>query len=129
MTTASATFKITGWDEDTYENLESPAKLTRANATQAFSGDIEGDGAVTWLMAYAADDAATFVGLLRITGQVGGRDGTVVLTSSGTFDGSVAKGPLTVLEGFGGLAGITGSGELVAPLAGEPSVTLEYELA
>jgi hypothetical protein len=129
MTTASATFTIKGWDEDTYEDLEGSAKLTKANATQAFSGDIEGDGAVTWLMAYAADDAATFVGLLRVTGRVAGREGTVVLSSSGTFDGTVAKGPLTVLEGFGGLAGMTGSGELVAPLAGEPSVTLDYELS
>jgi hypothetical protein len=128
MTTASATFSISSWDEDTYEDLDGPAKLTKATAGQSFSGDIEGDGVVTWLMSYAADDDATFVGLMRVTGKLGDREGSVVLTSTGTFDGAVAKGPLTVLQGFGSLAGITGSGELVAPLAGEPSVTLEYEL-
>jgi hypothetical protein len=61
-TTAHAGFQVTGWDEQTYEDLEGRAKLTRADVTQTFSGDIEGEGAVTWLMAYTADDAATTSG-------------------------------------------------------------------
>lgn len=128
-TTARATFQITGWVEDTYEDLAGPAKLTRATATQTFSGDIEGDGSVTWLMAYRDDDDATYVGLQRITGRLGDRDGAVVLTTAGHFDGSQALGTWTVVEGFDGLAGITGSGEFNAPLAGEPSVTLDFDIA
>ncbi len=130
-TTARAGFQVTGWDEQTYEDLDGPAKLTRADVTQTFSGDIEGEGAVTWLMAYTADDAADYVGIQRITGRLGGREGTVVLTTTGRFDGKVAAGTWSVVAGSGtdGLAGISGSGEFSAPLAGEPTVTLDYDLA
>lgn len=128
-TTARATFRITAWDEDTYEDLEGPARLTRATAAQTFTGDIQGDGSVTWLMAYGAEDNATYVGLQRFTGRVGDRQGSVVLTTSGIFDGAMAKGTWTVVKGFGDLAGLTGTGDFVAPLAGEPSVTLDYDLA
>ncbi|HEX7187425.1 MAG TPA: DUF3224 domain-containing protein [Actinomycetes bacterium] len=130
-TTAHAGFQVTGWDEQTYEDLEGRAKLTRADVTQTFSGDIEGEGAVTWLMAYTADDAADYVGIQRITGRLGGREGTVVLTTTGRFDGKVAAGTWSVVAGSGrdGLAGISGSGEFSAPLAGEPTVTLDYDLA
>src|SRR3989337_3685092 len=93
MTTrARAVFQVTGWHEQPYEDLEGSGKLTRASVTQTFSGDIEGDGAVTWLMAYTADDAADYVGIQRITGRLGDRDGTVVLTTTGSFDGAVPPG-------------------------------------
>jgi hypothetical protein len=128
MATARATFQITSWDEQTYEDLDGPAKLTRATAGQTFSGDIVGEAAVTWVMAYNSDDDATFVGLQRITGRVGDREGTLVLTSSGHFDGAVAAGDLTVVGAYGGLAGLTGSGAFTAPLAGEPELTIDYEL-
>ena len=86
---------------------------------------------MTWLMAYTADDAAHYVGIQRITGRLGGREGTVVLTTTGRFDGKVAAGTWSVVAGSGtdGLAGISGSGEFSAPLAGEPTVTLDYDLA
>ena len=131
MTTrARAVFQVTGWDEQPYEDLEGSGRLTRAAVTQTFSGDIEGDGAVTWLMAYTADDAADYVGIQRITGRLGDREGTVVLTTTGSFDGQVAAGTWRVVagSGTGGLAGISGSGEFRAPLTGEPSVTLDYDL-
>jgi hypothetical protein len=129
-TTAKATFQVTAWDEQTYEDLDGDAKLTRAAVTQTFSGDIEGEGAVTWLMAYTADNSADFVGVQRVTGRVGGREGTFVLTTSGSFDGEVAAGTWTVVEGSGTgeLAGITGSGDFRAPLAAEPAVTLDYDI-
>ena len=130
-TTARATFQVTSWDEQPYEDLEGAGKLTKAAVTQTFSGDIEGEGAVTWLMAYTADDAADYVGIQRITGRLGDREGTVVLTTTGSFDGKVAAGTWSVVAGSstGGLAGISGSGEFTAPLAGEPTVTLDYDLA
>jgi hypothetical protein len=45
-TRASATFKIEGWDEKPYTEIEGGRKLTQASVKQAFSGDIEGEGAV-----------------------------------------------------------------------------------
>jgi hypothetical protein len=54
-----------------------------------------------------------------------------VLQSTGSFDGSEAKGPLTIVagSGTGDLKGIAGDGELRAPLGGTPSVELRYRFA
>ena len=62
---ATGTFKIEAWDEHAYSESNDGAKLTRAAVKQAFSGDIEGEGAVEWLMCYRPDQTADFVGLQR----------------------------------------------------------------
>jgi Protein of unknown function (DUF3224) len=46
MATASGTFEITSMGEETLHDLDGGGKLTRANGTQRFSGDIEADGSV-----------------------------------------------------------------------------------
>ena len=63
MANAKGSFQITSFNEDTYEDRGSGAKLTHASGDQAFSGDIEGDGQVHWLMSYRPDKTATYVGL------------------------------------------------------------------
>jgi Protein of unknown function (DUF3224) len=131
MTTrATGTFKIEGWDEETYNETEDGGKLTRASVKQTFSGDIKGDGAVEWLMCYRPDETADFVGLQRITGQIGDRAGSVVLLqTAGTFDGKQAKGVLSVVpgSGTGDLRGLRGKGRFSAPLGSTASVTLDYD--
>lgn len=129
-TEATGTFKLEGWDENTYEELDGGRKLTDARVKQTFSGDIEGEGEVRWLMAYRPDETADYIGLQRITGSLGGRSGTFVLQTSGTFDGKVAAGPWEVLagSGTGELEGLSGSGTFKAPMGGAPEVTLSYEL-
>jgi hypothetical protein len=125
---AMSSFKIEGWDEQTYLETEDGGKLTRAEVKQTFGGDINGDGEVIWLMCYRPDQTADFVGLQRIVGEVGGRAGSVVLRSTGAFDGKEATGPLTIVagSGTGELKGMVGNGELRAPLSGQPSVSLNY---
>jgi hypothetical protein len=127
-TQATSSFKIDGWDEQPYVEAEDGAKLTRASVKQTFDGEIKGEGEVEWLMCYRPDQTADFVGLQRIVGQIGERSGSVVLQSTGAFDGKEAKGPLIIVagSGTGELKGITGDGELRAPLGGEPSVSLNY---
>ena len=72
---ASGKFKIESWDEQHYGELEGGGGLARASVVQAFSGDIEGEGSVEWLMCYRADKTAEFVGLQRVAGQIGNRRG------------------------------------------------------
>jgi hypothetical protein len=128
-TQATATFKIESWDEQPYVETDEGGKLTRASVKQTYAGDLEGRGEVEWLMCYRPDQTAEFVGFLRLSGTVGGRNGSVVLQSIGQFDGGVAGGPLTIVRGSGTgeLAGIAGQGEFSAPHGGEPSVSLEYD--
>jgi hypothetical protein len=127
---AACTFKIAGWEEKPYAELENGGKLTRASVKQSFSGDIEGEGAVEWLMCYRPDETADFIGLQRITGQIGGRLGSfVLLQTGGTFDGREAKGDLSVVpgSGTGDLRGLRGEGGFSAPLGSEAAVTLNYD--
>ena len=129
-TRATATFKIQQWDEQPIAELDGGGKLTRASVKQALSGDIEGEGAVEWLMCYRADQTADFVGLQRVDGRIGDRSGSFVLAQTdGTFDGGEARGRLTVVpeSATGDLQGLTGSGEFVAPRGGEATLSLEYD--
>jgi hypothetical protein len=130
MTTANATFQVTGWDEQTFVELDGGGKLTQASVQQAISGDIEGSSDVRWLMAYTADDRAEFVGVQTVTGALGDKSGSFVLRSVGTFDGKQAVGDLTVVEGSGrgDLAGIAGTGTFEAPMGDTATVTLDYSL-
>jgi hypothetical protein len=127
--TASGQFKVESWDEQTYAEFDGGGKLTRASVTQAFSGDIEGHGAVEWLMCYRPDETADFVGLQRVTGQVGERSGTFVLRTNGIFDGREAKGEWFVVpgSGTGDLRGLRGRGGFTAPLGPEATITLDYD--
>jgi Protein of unknown function (DUF3224) len=123
-TQATGTFKIDSWDEQPYAD-----KLTRAQVKATYSGDIEGQGETEWLMCYREDKTADFVGFQRLVGRLGDRSGSFVIESTGAFDGKVASGPLTIVQGSGTgeLAGIVGQGTLRAPMGGEPSVSLDYD--
>jgi hypothetical protein len=129
-TRATATFKISDWDEHPFDELDGERKLTQASVKQAFSGDIAGDGIVEWLMCYRPGQTTDFVGLQRISGRIGDRSGSfVLLQTAGTFDGKVAKGRLSVVpdSGTGELRGLQGTGDFIAPHGGEPSMTLDYD--
>jgi hypothetical protein len=129
-TVARSTFKMEGWDENPYAKIESGGKLTQASVKAAFSGNIEGEGAVEWLMCYRPDETAQFVGLQRIIGRIGDRSGSFVLiNTAGTFDGKAAKGKLSVVPGSGAgdLSGLRGHGAFTAPVGGQPSIELHYD--
>lgn len=129
-THAQAQFKVESWEENTYEELGGEAKLTRASVGQAFTGDLEGDGSVEWLMCYREDKTADFVGLQRFVGRIGSRSGSFVMQTRGSFDGTEAKGRLDVVAGSGTeeLSAITGTGAFAAPLGSTASVELDYDL-
>ena len=48
------TFEVTGWDEQAYRE-QGGEKLTRASVTQRFSGSVDGEGSVEWLMTVLAE--------------------------------------------------------------------------
>jgi len=127
MTTARGSFRVAGGTEDPYDELEGGIKLTHASGTQTFTGDIDGEGAVHWLMLYRADKTAKFVGLQRITGSVGGRTGSFVAAAEGDHDGTGSKITFSIIpdSGTGELRGITGDGSLDAK--GGPNGTYEID--
>ena len=128
--TLSGSFENTSWDEDTVEDLGDGAKLTRAAVTQDFSGDVRGEGAAQWLMAYRPDGTAHFVGLQRVRGSIADRDGTFMLETIGEFDGTVASWTATVVPGSAtrGLDGLAGGGSFEAPMGSTATFEMEVEL-
>jgi hypothetical protein len=126
----TGTFKYTSWDENAYEELSNGRRLTRASVAQDLSGDIEGEGSAEWLMCYRPDKTATFVGLQRLSGRVGDREGSFVVESHGTYDGELARGRWTIVPGSGTdeLHDIQGEGAWEAPHGPEASFELDYDL-
>ena len=130
MPNATGTFEIISASDDAFHESENGPKLTRASGTQRFSGEIEGDGSVEWLMCYLPDRSATFVGLQRIDGAVGGRKGSFVIQAVGVHDGEQSKASWSIVagSGTGELAGIRGEGSFHAPGGADASYNLEYRL-
>lgn len=129
-TTAKARFAITNWDERPYSEGEDLPKLTRASVTKTFTGDIEGDGQVEYLMMYRRDGSAMFVGLERISGRIGGKRGTFVLQRLGVFESGQAKESYAVVPGSatGELRGLRGEGSSAVGHGTEHPFTLDYDL-
>ena len=130
MTKATGAFQVTAGGEDAYDELDGGVRLTHASGSQTFTGQMEADGAVHWLMLYRPDKTAQFVGLQRITGSVDGRRGSFVASAEGKHDGTGSTIDFTIIPGSGtdDLAGIAGEGHLETK--GGPSGTydLEYRL-
>ena len=94
---ANARFAIKSWDEKPYSEGQDLPRLSRASVSKAFTGDIEGEGQVEYLMMYRSDGSAAFVGLERIVGRIGSKSGTFVLQRVGVFEGGEAKETYSVV--------------------------------
>ena len=128
---ANARFAIKGWDEKPYSEGQDQPRLTRASVTKTYTGDIQGEGQVEYLMMYRSDGSATFVGLERVVGRIGGKAGTFVLQRTGIFESGQAKESYSVIPGSatGDLQGLLGDGSSAVGHGMEHSFTLSYELA
>ena len=128
---ANARFAIMSWDEKPYSEGPDLPKLTRAAVAKTFTGDIEGEGHVEYLMMYGSDGSATFVGLEQVVGRLAGKAGSFVLQRTGTFENGVAKESYVVVagSGTGELRGLRGQGESAVGHGLEHPLTLTYELA
>ena len=123
----TAEFGITSWDEHSFDVHAGARKLARATVHRSYTGDITGGSVTEWLLAYAPDGTATFVGLERINGTVADRTGTLVLQHIGTYHDNAATADVMVLGGSctGELADATGTGTFHA----DPSGIMRLELS
>ena len=112
MTKASGAFEVLTAADDPIDESGRRHQADPCVGHPAFSGDIEGDGSIHWLMLYRGDKTAHLVGLQRITGSVGGRRGSFVIAAEGDHDGAGSQIAWTVVRGSGtgDLAGIAGHG-------------------
>jgi hypothetical protein len=127
---ANARFAIKSWDEKPYSEGKDLPKLTQATVTKTFTGDIEGEGRVQYLMMYRKDGSATFVGLERVVGRIGAKSGSFVLQRIGVFESGQAKESYSVIPGSAteDLQGLRGDGSSAVGHGSEHPFTLDYEL-
>lgn len=128
---ANARFAITAWNEKPYSEVPDQPRLTRASVSKNYTGDIEGEAQVEYLMMYRSDGSATFVGLERVVGRIGDKTGTFVLQRTGMFEGGQAKESYSVIAGSatGDLHGLRGDGSSAVGHGMEHPFILSYELA
>ena len=128
---ANARFAIKSWDEKPYSEGQDLPRLTRASVMKTFTGDIEGEGQVEYLMMYRSDGSATFVGLERVVGRIAGKTGTFVLQRIGVFENGQAKESFSVITGSatGELQGLRGDGSSAVGHGMEHPLSLNYDLA
>lgn len=129
--TANSRFAIKGWDEKPYSEGPDQPKLSKAAVTKTYTGDIEGEGHVEYLMVYRGDGTANYVGIERITGKLGGKAGSFVLQRTGVFEDGQAKESYSVIAGSatGALKGLRGEGTSSVGHGMEHPFVLSYELA
>ncbi|HKB31330.1 MAG TPA: DUF3224 domain-containing protein [Streptosporangiaceae bacterium] len=144
--------QIASWDERPYRELADGSRFTRADvvvgggtdatATDAAATDVTATGAATTdaitegsfeaLLYYRPDGTSSYVTLMRLTGNLGGKSGTFVLRGEGTYDGSTARMAASVIDGSqtGDLAGLSATVESVSTSADYPfmPLTVSYTL-
>lgn len=123
-----STFEIVSWDEQPY--ADGDPKLTQTEARKTFTGGIEGEATVRYLMVYRPDGTTPITGLERVIGRIGERSGSFVLQHTGMDEGGVATVTCEVVpgSGTGELAGLRGTGTFSAK-AMRVEFTFDYDVA
>lgn len=110
------TFTVTSWDEKVVDGPEDGPRYAHAHVTFTYTGLIEGTSTCDYLLYYGGEgfDGAgqRAPGLERVTGRVGGREGSFVIRHDVTYDADGIADTWFVVpgSGTGELAGLTGTG-------------------
>jgi hypothetical protein len=120
---AIAEYKPTKWEEKPYESISQDRKLTKVSATFLFTGQMDGTASVEYMMFYDHFDAenphassASYIGLIRFQGRIGGKTGSFVMEDKGEFKAGMANSVVKIIPRSASdeLQGIAGSGKYSA---------------
>lgn len=130
-TTLETKLKISSWDEKPYLELADDTKFTKTDVVLTGTGDIS-SARYAAVMYYRPDGTSSYVSLMHVTANLGGRSGTFVLQGEGTYDGTRATGTSIVVEGSGtdDLTSLAGSADSVSTHEDYPymPLTLSYSI-
>ncbi len=96
---------IESWDEQPTASSRDGRKFSRAQVRSARPATVPAvrmrsrSGTYEALLYYAADGGSTYVTVMEVSAVLQGREGSFVLTGSGTFDGTTAAGRMTIVPG------------------------------
>ena len=120
------TFQIKSWDESPFQENEDGSKQSHAKIKQTYSGSIEGDSEIQYLMSYQDPTSAVFVGHEEVTARIAGKSGSFLLQHNGTFEKGVAKSSFRIVSGSGkgDFVGLEGSGSFESTEHGQAKYCL-----
>jgi hypothetical protein len=112
-----------------FDELPGGPSLVDIHVTETFSGDIEGDGFVHVVQAARPDGSASFVGIERVRGSIGGKKGSFLLQVGGTVASREMRAEWFVMpgSGTGELRGLRGDGGFKAELGQHGTIWLDYD--
>jgi hypothetical protein len=127
-THADGKITVEKYEPAAYEEPGEGPALVRIHVEEDFSGDIDGSGVAEFLQISVSESEASFVGVERVTGNVGGRSGTFVFQDEGTLKDGTVSGTWFVVpgSGTGELTGLRGEGCFTAALGQGADITLDY---
>jgi hypothetical protein len=117
-THATGRIEVERYEPQPYDEVSGGPNVVEMHVREAFKGDIEAKGVVRFLQAVRDDGSAGFVGIERVTGTLGARQGSFLLQDMGTLEGSTVNGEWFVIpaSGTGELTGLRDEGGFVAEL-------------
>jgi hypothetical protein len=126
---ATGRITVKTYEPKVYDEVPGGPSVTDIHVTETFAGDIEGDGLVHFVQAARADGSASFVGIERVRGSIGGKKGSFVLQDHGTVIGKEVGGQWFVVpgSGTGELKGLRGDGGFKAELGQNATIWLDYD--
>jgi hypothetical protein len=127
-TRATGQIQVASYEPTAYDQPDEGPALVEIRVRESFTGDITGEGTVRFVQTAYPDGTASFVGVERVVGEVGGRSGTFVLQDEGTVADQVVTGSWSVVprSGTGELAGLRGEGWFTAALGQNADIHLDY---
>jgi Protein of unknown function (DUF3224) len=125
---ATGKIDVKTYEPTTYDQPAEGPALVRIHVVEDFSGDIEGEGVAEFLQTTRGEEEASFVGVERVSGGIGGKSGTFILQDQGTVKGMTVSGTWFVVpgSGTGELQGLRGEGGFKAELGEGADITLDY---
>lgn len=92
------TFQIINWDESTISNNDDGSKNTMATVTQKYTGDLQGESTVNYLLSYQVNGDACFVGFETITCTIENNRHSLTIKHDGQFSAGKAKGNFIIIN-------------------------------
>lgn len=115
--TAKGTFKLT-WEGQPPYDSEPGAQISRATVTKKYEGDINGTSVAELITAITdVEESAGYVGIERVKGSVGGKEGSFVFQHSAISDaktGQILTLQVVPDSATGALTGLRGNMQIDA---------------
>lgn len=107
--TVVATIRIDDWQEQATREFDDGTKIAHAVVRLAEGTDGLSSGHMESVLYYHEDGTSSYVTLLRIQGELGGKAGSFVALGDGEYNGITADGTMRIVGGSGDLEGISGT--------------------